>query len=49
MIDCGKVAFASRDLRGEQFAELIDPDLYGSQVGLLWEDPEYLAAEGLVW
>ncbi len=49
LIDCGKVAFASRDLRGEQFAELIDPDLYGSQVGLLWEDPEYLAAEGLVW
>lgn len=49
LIDCGKVAFASRDLRGEQFAVLIDPELYSSQVGLLWEDAEYLAAEGLVW
>jgi CRISPR-associated endonuclease/helicase Cas3 len=49
VIDCGKVAFASCDLRGEQFAVLIDPDLYSSQVGLLWEDAEYLAAEGLIW
>lgn len=47
--DGGKVAFASYDLRGEQFAVLIDPDLYSSQVGLLWEDAEYLAVEQLVW
>jgi CRISPR-associated endonuclease/helicase Cas3 len=49
LIDCGKVDFTNRDLRREQFAVLIDPSLYHEDVGLIWEDAEYLSTEGLVW
>jgi CRISPR-associated endonuclease/helicase Cas3 len=49
LIDCHKVAFANFDLRGEQFAVLTDPSLYHDDVGLIWEDAEYLSTEGLVW
>jgi CRISPR-associated endonuclease/helicase Cas3 len=49
LIACGKVAFANPDLRGDQFAVLIDPSLYRDDVGLLWDDAEYLSTEGLVW
>jgi CRISPR-associated endonuclease/helicase Cas3 len=49
MIDCGRVAFANPELRGEQFAVLLSNELYHENVGLVWEDVEYLSAEGLVW
>jgi CRISPR-associated endonuclease/helicase Cas3 len=34
---------------GEQFMELVNDSLYDAQVGLLWEDPTFLAAEKSVW
>jgi CRISPR-associated endonuclease/helicase Cas3 len=43
------VAFAEPKLRLNQFAVLIDLQLYREDVGLVWEDVEYLSAEGLVW
>jgi CRISPR-associated endonuclease/helicase Cas3 len=49
LIECGRVAFAEPELRLDQFAILIDPRLYREDTGLLWEDAEYLSAEGLVW
>ena len=49
LIDCGRVSFAAPKLRLDQFAVLVDPQLYGDDIGLLWEDAEYLSAEGLVW
>ncbi len=49
LIACGRVAFAEPKLRLDQFAVLIDPELYRADTGLVWEDAEYLSAEGLVW
>lgn len=49
LIDRGRVAFAIPELRLDQFAVLIDPGLYREDTGLLWDDAEYLSAEGLVW
>lgn len=49
LIACGRVAFAHPELRLNQFAVLTDGTLYQEDVGLLWEDAEYLSAEGLVW
>lgn len=45
LIDAGKVAFAGQQLRGEQFAVLLDKKLYDKTVGLLWEDADYLSSE----
>ena len=49
LVACGRVAFAAPKMRLDQFAVLIDPQLYQEDAGLLWEDAEYLSAEGLVW
>jgi CRISPR-associated endonuclease/helicase Cas3 len=49
LIACGRVAFAAPELRLDQFAVLVDHELYQPDTGLLWEDAEYLSAEGLVW
>jgi CRISPR-associated endonuclease/helicase Cas3 len=49
LIACGRVAFAAPKLRLDQFAVLVDHQLYRDGSGLLWEDAEYLSVEGLVW
>jgi CRISPR-associated endonuclease/helicase Cas3 len=49
LIACGRAMFAAEKLRLDQFAVLTDPQLYRRDVGLVWEDAEYLSAEGLVW
>lgn len=41
----GHVEFAAPALRGNQFAVLQKESLYEKGKGLMWEDPEYLAAE----
>ena len=48
LIECGHAAFMERDLRRDQFAVLLTKSLYKPDVGLVWEDAEYLATEGLV-
>ncbi|WP_117193997.1 CRISPR-associated helicase Cas3' [Rhizobium terrae] len=48
LIRNGHVAFARPDLRGDQFAVLQNRSLYDREVGLLWENAEYLAAENSV-
>jgi len=45
LVRYGHVAFESPELRADQFAVLKTRSLYGPEVGLLWETPEYLAAE----
>lgn len=48
LIKCGHVTFFEKEKRGDQFAVLMTKDLYHEDVGLVWEDAEYLATEGLV-
>jgi CRISPR-associated endonuclease/helicase Cas3 len=45
LIANGHVAFERSDLRGDQFAVLQTMSLYKMDVGLLWDDGAYLAAE----
>ena len=45
MIACGHVTFAEEKKRGDQFAVLATESLYCSDVGLLWEDADYLGLE----
>lgn len=50
LITCGHAAFVEPKLRGDQFLILDEKsDLYQEDVGLLWDDAEYLAVEALNW
>jgi CRISPR-associated endonuclease/helicase Cas3 len=42
---CGHLSFVAPDLRGNQFAVLQKDSLYRRDVGLMWEDADYLATE----
>jgi CRISPR-associated endonuclease/helicase Cas3 len=44
----GHVGFVRPDLRGDQFAVLITESLYRQDVGLLWENADYLAMENTI-
>lgn len=48
LIDCGKAAFEAKELRGDQFAVLSARDLYSPEIGLVWEDADYISTEALV-
>ncbi|MCP8894544.1 CRISPR-associated helicase Cas3' [Shinella daejeonensis] len=48
LIRNGHVAFVAPQWRGDQFAVLQTASLYHSDVGLLWEDADYLGAESYV-
>ncbi|WP_142593651.1 CRISPR-associated helicase Cas3' [Pseudorhizobium endolithicum] len=48
LIRNGHVAFVRPDLRGDQFAVLQTESLYDREVGLLWEDAQYLATENSI-
>ncbi len=48
LIEAGHVAFAAPRLRRDQFAVLATPGLYSREVGLLWEDADYLGHENTV-
>lgn len=45
LIRNGHVAFRAPHLRGDQFAVLETESLYSREVGLMWEDADYLAME----
>lgn len=47
LIAAGRVKFSCAELRADQFAILADNALY-TEIGLLWEEGEYLSTEGLV-
>ncbi len=49
LVDAGRVQFAAPELRADQFAVLTDPSLYDTEIGLIWEDAEYLRTEALVF
>jgi CRISPR-associated endonuclease/helicase Cas3 len=44
----GRVEFVAQKLREDQFAVLTDPKIYTPELGLLWEDADYLSTEALV-
>ncbi|KAB7742169.1 CRISPR-associated endonuclease Cas3'' [Parvibaculum sedimenti] len=48
LIRSGHVTFVRPDLRGDQFAVLKSEDLYKDEIGLLWEDAEYLTTENSI-
>ena len=39
------VMLAAESIRGDQFAVLMTPSLYSAEIGLVWEDAEYIALE----
>ncbi|AMM84769.1 CRISPR-associated helicase/endonuclease Cas3 [Martelella sp. AD-3] len=45
----GHARFERPDLRGDQFMLLQTASLYGPELGLLWEEAEYLAAENMIF
>jgi CRISPR-associated endonuclease/helicase Cas3 len=48
LISRERVRFAAPEIRGDAFAVLADDGLYRRDVGLLWEDPDYLALDNLL-
>lgn len=48
LIACGRAVFVAPDLRADQFCVLSDLSLYREDVGLVWEDAEFLGVEALV-
>lgn len=48
LIRNGHVAFAAPNFRGDQFAVLRNLSLYDPDVGLLWENAEYLSEENSI-
>lgn len=48
LIRNGHVAFVRPDLRGDQFAVLQTQSLYDPEVGLLWENADYLGMESMM-
>lgn len=48
LIDCRHVFFAAPELRGDQFAVLRTQSLYSRDIGLIWDDAEYLAIENSI-
>ena len=48
LIDCEHVFFAAPELRGDQFAVLRSMHLYSKEIGLKWEDAEYLNFENTI-
>lgn len=48
LMSCGHVAFVETRKRGDQFTILMTDSLYDPEVGLVWEDAEYLASEAIV-
>ncbi|MBB3810658.1 CRISPR-associated endonuclease/helicase Cas3 [Pseudochelatococcus contaminans] len=48
LIANGQAGFVNPELRGDQFAVLRNMSLYEEDVGLIWEDADYLAVEDLI-
>jgi CRISPR-associated endonuclease/helicase Cas3 len=48
LIHYGHVAFESPTLRGDQFAVLKNEDFYKEELGLLWDDAQYLSIESSI-
>ena len=48
LIACGHVRFVEPDLRADQFAVLQTESLYEEEVGLRWENSEYLGMENSI-
>ena len=48
LIDCGHVFFAAPELRADQFAVLRSKHLYSKEIGLMWDDADYLAIENSI-
>ena len=49
LVDAGAVRFIREGDFGEQFAVLVNLDLYSPDLGLTWEDPTFRTAEGLIF
>ena len=48
LIRNGHAEYACQSLRGDQFVVLLNAKLYDEEIGLLWEDAEYLAEENSI-
>ncbi len=48
LISAGAVEIINEESFGDQFAVLVNEDLYDARVGLQWDDPAFRQAEGLM-
>ena len=49
LISAGRAGVAAPNLRADQFVVLTDLALYRNDTGLIWDDPDYLGVEELVF
>jgi CRISPR-associated endonuclease/helicase Cas3 len=47
--EAGAIRPRASERYGEQFMELINPDLYDNRFGLSWDNPSYIRTENLFW
>jgi CRISPR-associated endonuclease/helicase Cas3 len=48
LFKAGAIAPARDDAAGRQFFKLMNPDLYREDVGLVWDDPEFIRTDRLI-
>lgn len=49
LYSAGAIQAVAAKRYGEQFMQLVNPDLYDEQCGLNWEEPAFIKAERLCW
>lgn len=49
LLQCGAIQPVAAERYGEQFMQLVNPDLYHAQFGLHWDNPAFIRSENLCW
>lgn len=49
LLQTGAIQPVAPDRYGEQFMQLVNPDLYHEQYGLHWDNPAFIRSESLCW
>ena len=49
LLQCGAIQPVAAEHYGEQFMQLVNPDLYHAQFGLHWDNPAFIRSENLCW
>ncbi|MEX0731907.1 MAG: CRISPR-associated endonuclease Cas3'' [Aquisalimonadaceae bacterium] len=49
LLEAGAIQAVAADRFGEQFMQLVNPELYSERFGLHWDNPSFISAERLMW
>lgn len=49
LLQAGGIQPVAADRYGEQFMQLVNPDLYHAQYGLHWDNPAFIRSQSLCW